>query len=60
MSIQPPEFHNSLTRQVEPLEPIASPTVDVYACGPTVYDHPHLVRMLRNSHPLDEVARNRR
>ncbi len=42
MPVEPPDFYNSLTRQVEPLAPIAPPTVHVYACGPTVYDHPHI------------------
>lgn len=42
MPIQPPELYNSLTRRVETLAPIAPPTVQVYACGPTVYDHPHI------------------
>jgi len=42
MPIQPPTFYNSLTRQVEPLAPIDAPAVRVYACGPTVYDHPHI------------------
>jgi len=42
MPIQPPKLYDSLTRQVEPLAPIAAPAVQVYACGPTVYDHAHI------------------
>ncbi len=42
MSIKPPALFNSLTRKVEPLSPQAPPNLQVYACGPTVYDHPHI------------------
>ena len=35
-------FHNTLTRRVEPLEPIDPPDVTMYNCGPTVYDHGHI------------------
>lgn len=38
----PIHLHNSLTRQVEPFEPLASPYVGMYVCGPTVYGSPHL------------------
>ena len=33
---------NSLTRRVEPLEPIAENTVRLYTCGPTVYNFAHI------------------
>ncbi len=34
--------YNYLTRQKEPFEPLHRGRVMMYACGPTVYDHPHL------------------
>ena len=33
---------NSLTRKKEIFIPINSNRVSLYACGPTVYDHPHV------------------
>ena len=33
---------NSLTRKKELFKPINSNTVTMYACGPTVYDNPHV------------------
>jgi cysteinyl-tRNA synthetase len=38
----PIHLHNTLTRQVELFEPLASPHVGMYVCGPTVYGSPHL------------------
>ncbi|MGH7483761.1 MAG: cysteine--tRNA ligase, partial [Longimicrobiales bacterium] len=35
-------FHNTLTRSLEPFEPLDPPRVGVYACGPTVYQPPHI------------------
>lgn len=35
-------IHNSLTRQKEVFEPLNSPYVGMYVCGPTVYGDPHL------------------
>ncbi len=35
-------LYNSLTRRVEPFEPLHPPKVSVYACGPTVYGHVHI------------------
>lgn len=35
-------FHNSLTRQKERFIPIDADNVRLYACGPTVYDRPHI------------------
>jgi cysteinyl-tRNA synthetase len=31
-----------LTNQLEPFEPIESPAVRIYTCGPTVYDYSHI------------------
>ncbi|NKB89983.1 MAG: cysteine--tRNA ligase [Acidobacteria bacterium] len=42
MSTIGPRLHNTLSRTRETLEPIAPPRVQIYACGPTVYDHPHI------------------
>ncbi|MFP4144881.1 MAG: cysteine--tRNA ligase [Phycisphaeraceae bacterium] len=35
-------FYNTLTHQVEKFEPIDSPRVTMYNCGPTVYDFAHI------------------
>jgi cysteinyl-tRNA synthetase len=35
-------LHNSLTRHVEPLEPIEAGKVSVYTCGSTVYKYAHI------------------
>ena len=35
-------FYNTLTRRVEPFEPISPPRVTVYSCGPTVYNYAHI------------------
>jgi len=38
------QFHNTLTRQVEPFAPLdpAGRIVKIYTCGPTVYNHAHI------------------
>ena len=35
-------LYNTLTKQVETIVPLNTPTVTVYTCGPTVYDYPHI------------------
>ncbi len=35
-------LHNSLTRRVEPFEPLEPGVVRMYTCGPTVYDRAHI------------------
>ncbi|OGX29254.1 MAG: cysteine--tRNA ligase [Omnitrophica WOR_2 bacterium RIFCSPHIGHO2_02_FULL_67_20] len=35
-------LYNTLTRSLEPFEPLAPPKVGLYVCGPTVYDDPHI------------------
>ncbi|MGH7476459.1 MAG: cysteine--tRNA ligase [Longimicrobiales bacterium] len=35
-------LHNTLTRSTEPFDPLEPPHVRVYACGPTVYQVPHI------------------
>lgn len=36
---------NSLTRQLEPFEPVHPDEARVYTCGPTVYNYPHIGNM---------------
>ena len=36
---------NSLTRQLEPFQPIHAGEARVYSCGPTVYNYPHIGNM---------------
>lgn len=36
------KLYNTLTRSVELLQPINSPTATIYTCGPTVYDYAHI------------------
>ncbi len=36
------QLHNSLTRKVEPFEPLVPGEVRMYTCGPTVYDRAHI------------------
>lgn len=36
------KLYNTLTRQVEEIEPQHPPEVTIYTCGPTVYDYPHI------------------
>src|SRR5215212_1436972 len=35
-------FYNTLSRELEPFEPLRPPHVGIYACGPTVYRPPHV------------------
>ena len=35
-------LYNTLSRSLEPFEPLDPPRVRVYGCGPTVYDYPHI------------------
>ncbi|MBI4519232.1 MAG: cysteine--tRNA ligase [Gemmatimonadetes bacterium] len=35
-------IYNTVTRSLEPFEPLAPPLVRMYGCGPTVYDHAHI------------------
>lgn len=36
------KLYNTLTRELEELQPLNAPTVTVYTCGPTVYDYQHV------------------
>ncbi len=40
--MQPIRLYNSLTRRVEPLEPITPGRVTIYTCGSTVYRYAHI------------------
>ena len=35
-------LYNTLTRRVEPVEPLDGNTLRLYTCGPTVYNHAHI------------------
>lgn len=35
-------LYNSLSRSLEPLEPVAPPRVTIYHCGPTVWNYAHI------------------
>ncbi len=35
-------LHNTLSRRLEPFEPLDPDRVGVYACGPTIYGHAHI------------------
>jgi len=36
------KLYNTLTRNVDELQPLNAPTTTVYTCGPTVYDYAHV------------------
>jgi len=38
-------FYNTLTKSVEPFEPLNASCVKIYSCGPTVYDIAHMGNM---------------
>ncbi|HBX19794.1 MAG TPA: cysteine--tRNA ligase, partial [Porphyromonadaceae bacterium] len=40
--MQPLVIYNTLSRTKETFEPLHSPNVGLYVCGPTVYGDPHL------------------
>ena len=40
-------IYNTLTRKVEEFEPLNPPLVNMYTCGPTVYDYQHIGHMRR-------------
>ena len=35
-------FYNTLTRRVEPFQPLQQGRVSLYTCGPTVYNYAHI------------------
>ena len=39
------KLYNSLTRALEPFEPVHAGEARVYTCGPTVYNYPHIGNM---------------
>ncbi|MDO8620711.1 MAG: cysteine--tRNA ligase [Candidatus Levybacteria bacterium] len=41
------KIYNTLTKKVEEFKPINSPKVNIYSCGPTVYDYQHIGHMRR-------------
>jgi cysteinyl-tRNA synthetase len=45
MTDTPLRLFNSLTREVEPFQPVHEGEARVYSCGPTVYNYPHIGNM---------------
>ncbi|MBI2613260.1 MAG: cysteine--tRNA ligase [Candidatus Levybacteria bacterium] len=41
------KIYNTLTRKVEDFKPLNPPVVNMYTCGPTVYDYQHIGHMRR-------------
>jgi cysteinyl-tRNA synthetase len=41
------KLYNTLTKKIENIEPIDSPNIRFYACGPTVYDYTHIGHLRR-------------
>ncbi|MBF8249465.1 MAG: cysS [Candidatus Levybacteria bacterium] len=41
------KLYNTLSRQIEEFKPINQPVVNMYTCGPTVYDYQHIGHMRR-------------
>ena len=35
-------LYNTLTKKIEPFQPLNDAEVRIYSCGPTVYDYAHL------------------
>ena len=42
---KPLKLFNSLTRKIEPFQPVHEHEARVYTCGPTVYNYPHIGNM---------------
>src|SRR2546426_8317542 len=42
VSAVPLSLHNTLTRRLEPFQPLAPPRVTLYTCGPTVWNYAHI------------------
>jgi cysteinyl-tRNA synthetase len=40
--MSPVSLYNSLSRRVEPFQPLAPPRVTLYTCGPTVWNYAHI------------------
>lgn len=36
------KLYNTLTKTIEPLQPLTAGSVSIYSCGPTVYDNVHI------------------
>ncbi len=47
------KLYNTLTRQIDPIEPISPPVIGMYACGFTVYDYTHLGHLRK--YTMDDV-----
>ena len=49
---------NSLTQQLEPLEPLRTGEVSMYHCGPTVYSSPHIGNFRSFLFTISNIYRN--
>jgi cysteinyl-tRNA synthetase len=49
-------IYNSLTRKKDPFEPLIPKEIKMYACGPTVYDQPHIGHA-RSAYIFDVIRR---
>ncbi|KKS66738.1 MAG: Cysteine-tRNA ligase [Parcubacteria group bacterium GW2011_GWC2_42_6] len=55
MAIKPIYFYNTLTRQKEEFKPLVKNKVGFYACGPTVYNYPHIGNL--RSYVFEDILR---
>ena len=52
----PVYIYNSLSRKKEEFKPLKPPLISIYACGPTVYDEPHIGHA-RSAYIFDVIRR---
>lgn len=48
-------IYNTLSRSIEPFQPLHGPRVGMYCCGPTVYDYTHIGHLWK--YTWDDVVR---
>src|SRR2546426_7593328 len=52
-------LYNTLTRRVEPFQPLAPPRVTLYTCGPTVWNYAHLGNFRSEERRVGKECRSR-